>query len=64
MFLAGLEIDMFHLRLNLRRGLLFGLLTLSVPLLLGVAVSMAVMHLDLITSLMLGAMYAALELIA
>ena len=24
MFLAGLEIDMYHLRLNLRRGLLFG----------------------------------------
>lgn len=64
MFLAGLEIDMFHLRLNLRRGLLFGLLTLSVPLLLGVAVSMAVMHLDLITSLMLGAMYAAHTLIS
>ena len=33
MFLAGLEIDMFHLRLNLRRGLLFGVLTLAIPLL-------------------------------
>ena len=36
MFLAGLEIDMFHLRLNLRRGLSFGILTLVIPLLLGV----------------------------
>lgn len=64
MFLAGLEIDMFHLRLNLRRGLLFGLLTLLVPLGLGVAVSMLVMRQGLITSLMLGAMYAAHTLIS
>jgi len=64
MFLAGLEIDMFHLRLNLRRGLLFGVLTLVVPLLIGVAVSMLVMHLNVITSLLLGAMYAAHTLIS
>ena len=64
MFLAGLEIDMFHLRLNLRRGLLFGLLTLLVPLGLGVAFSMLVMRLGLVTSLMLGAMYAAHTLIS
>ncbi|MDE7458184.1 MAG: cation:proton antiporter, partial [Muribaculaceae bacterium] len=36
MFLAGLEIDMYHLRLNMRRGLVFGLLTLFIPLILGV----------------------------
>ncbi len=64
MFLAGLEIDMFHLRLNLRRGLLFGLLTLLVPLGLGVAFSMLAMRLGLVTSLMLGAMYAAHTLIS
>ena len=32
MFLAGLEIDMFHLRPIWRRGLFFGFLTLMVPL--------------------------------
>ncbi len=64
MFLAGLEIDMYHLRLNLTRGLLFGAMTLVVPLVLGVAVSMAVMRLDLTTSLLLGAMYAAHTLIS
>lgn len=31
MFLAGLEIDMYHLRRNLRRGISFGLLTFSFP---------------------------------
>ena len=63
MFLAGLEIDMFHLRLNLRRGLLFGVLTLAIPLVLGVITSVTVLRLDLTTSLLLGAMYAAHTLI-
>ena len=64
MFLAGLEIDMFHLRLNLRRGLLFGLLTLFIPLILGMLSSAFILHLDLTTSLLLGAMYAAHTLIS
>lgn len=64
MFLAGLEIDMFHLRLNLRRGLLFGVLTLVIPLVLGVVSSHWLLHLDLTASLLLGAMYAAHTLIA
>lgn len=64
MFLAGLEIDMFHLRLNLKRGLLFGVLTLCIPLLLGVASSYYLLHLDMLTSLLLGTMYASHTLIA
>ena len=50
MFLAGLEIDMYHLRLNLRRGLLFGALTLLFPLALGVVTSVWVLHLDVLTA--------------
>ncbi len=49
MFLAGLEIDMYHLRLNLRRGLLFGLLTLLVPLAAGVLTSVWMLHLGWLT---------------
>ncbi len=64
MFLAGLEIDMYHLKLNLRRGLFFGSLTLFVPLIIGVLSSMWILHLDITTSLLLGAMYAAHTLIA
>ena len=64
MFLAGLEIDMFHLRLNLRRGFLFGLLTLIIPLGLGMLTSVFVLKLDNTTSLLLGAMYAAHTLIS
>ncbi len=64
MFLAGLEIDMYHLRLNLRRGVVFGLLTLVVPLLLGVLTSVWVLKLDWTTAFLLGAMYASHTLIS
>lgn len=64
MFLAGLEIDMYHLRLNLRRGLVFGVLTLVVPLVLGVLTSVYVLRLDWLTSMLLGAMYASHTLLS
>ena len=64
MFLAGLEIDMFHLRLNLRRGLFFGFLTLMVPLVAGVLTSVYILRLGWLTSLLLGAMYASHTLLA
>lgn len=64
MFLAGLEIDMFHLRMNLRKGLVFGLLTLLIPLTMGIVTSVWLMDLDWTTSLLLGAMYASHTLLA
>lgn len=64
MFLAGLEIDMYHLRLNLRRGLLFGVLTLVIPLLAGVLTSVWLLRLGWLTSMLLGAMYASHTLIS
>lgn len=64
MFLAGLEIDMFHLRLNMRRGFIFGLLTLILPLALGVLTSLVLLGLDWTTSLLLGAMYASHTLLS
>ena len=53
MFLAGLEIDMFHLRLNLRRGLSFGILTLVIPLLLGVLSSVYIIVQSWLTAMLL-----------
>lgn len=64
MFLAGLEIDMYHLRLNLRRGLLFGVLTLVIPLVAGVLTSVWLLRLGWLTSMLLGAMYASHTLIS
>lgn len=64
MFLAGLEIDMFHLRLNMRRGLWFGLLTLLLPLGLGLFSSVYILNLGWTTSMLLGAMYASHTLLS
>lgn len=64
MFLAGLEIDMYHLRLNLKRGLVFGLLTLLLPLALGILTSVYLLRLDWTTSMLLGAMYASHTLLS
>lgn len=64
MFLAGLEIDMYHLKLNLRRGLAFGLLTLFIPLLMGILTSVYILRLDWTTSCLLGAMYASHTLLS
>lgn len=64
MFLAGLEIDMYHLRLNLRKGLLFGVLTLVIPLVLGIFTSVTLLGLDWTTSMLLGAMYASHTLLS
>lgn len=64
MFLAGLEIDMYHLKLNFRKGLLFGIMTFSIPMALGIIVSYYLLNLGLLTSFLLGAMYAAHTLIS
>ena len=64
MFLAGLEIDMYHLRLNLRRGLLFGVLTLLIPLVFGILTSVYLLGLDWTTSMLLGSMYASHTLLS
>ncbi len=64
MFLAGLEIDMFHLRLNLRRGAVFGLLTFLIPMVVGVLASVYVLHTPWLTAFLLASMYASHTLIA
>ncbi|MDE7472757.1 MAG: cation:proton antiporter [Muribaculaceae bacterium] len=63
MFLAGLEIDMYHLKLNLRRGLLFGALTFVIPMIIGVLASVYVLHIGWLTSILLASMYASHTLI-
>lgn len=64
MFLAGIEIDMYHLRKNMRKGLTFGLFTFIVPLLLGAVAAMTVLGMDILESVLLASMFAAHTLIA
>ncbi len=63
MFLAGLEIDLFNLRKNLRMGLVFGGLTFAIPLVLGAVVALGVLGMNILSALLLASMFAAHTLI-
>lgn len=64
MFLAGIEIDMYHLKKNLNRGLGFGLYTFFVPMILGTVTSYYFLHFNWLTSVLLASMYASHTLVA
>lgn len=64
MFLAAIEIDLFHLRRNLKRGAVFGVLTFLLPLALGFFSAKYFFGADLVTSLLLASMYASHTLIS
>lgn len=64
MFLAGIEIDMYHLKKNIYRGAVFGLFTFLTPLLLGAAAATWILGLPSIAATMLASMFAAHTLIA
>lgn len=64
MFLAGIEIDMFNLKRNIRKGMVFGLYTFAVPLLIGMVVAFTCLHTTMLSSMLLASMLAAHTLIA
>lgn len=63
MFLAGIEIDLFNLKRNLNKGIVFGLLTFAIPLVLGTIAALSLLHLSFISALLLASMFAAHTLI-
>lgn len=63
MFLAGIEIDMYHLKKNLRQGITFGLYTFAIPLLLGAAASALLLHIPPLAALLLASVFSAHTLI-
>lgn len=64
MFLAAIEIDLFHLQRNLQRGLIFGLLTLLLPLVIGFFSAIYLLKTSFVTALLLASMYASHTLIS
>ena len=64
MFLAGIEIDMYHLKRNLKRGFVFGLLTFLFPMIVGTLASVYVLKMSWVTSILLASMYASHTLIS
>ena len=64
MFLAGLEIDLREFRNNKGSSLFFGLLTFSIPMLLGSVAGKWVLNLPTITAILLASMFASHTLLA
>ena len=64
MFLAGLEMDLEDFRKNKVKGLVFGLLTFSIPMILGIWSSVSLLDYSLTTSILLASMYASHTLVA
>jgi Kef-type K+ transport system membrane component KefB len=64
MFLAGLEIDLADFRKNSRKSLVFGLYTFSFPIGLGTLAGIYLLDFSLMTSVLLGSMFASHTLIA
>ena len=64
MFLAGIEIDMYHLKKNLNRGLVFGMFTFCIPLVLGAAAAIGFLGMALPEAILLASMFAAHTLLA
>lgn len=64
MFLAAIEIDMYHLRRNIKKGVFFGLISFVLPMILGIIVSRSVFHSEWATSILLSSMYASHTLIS
>ncbi|MFI3323588.1 MAG: cation:proton antiporter [Rikenellaceae bacterium] len=63
MFLAGLEIDFNELMRNRARSIIFGLFTFLIPLGLGFVTGYYILEFSMITSLMLGSMFASHTLV-
>lgn len=63
MFLAGIEIDMYHLKKNLGKGLAFGALTFLIPLGLGAVGVKFSLSIPWLTAILMASMFAAHTLI-
>lgn len=63
MFLAGIEIDMYHLKKNINKGLVFGAFTFLIPMLLGTIAAHWVLNISWLASILMASMFAAHTLI-
>lgn len=64
MFLAAVEIDMFHLRKNLKKGIIFGLITFAIPMIAGIFGSRISFGSGWATCVLIASMYASHTLIS
>jgi len=63
MFLAGLEIDVADFKKNSSKSILFGLYTFLISIILGIVVTLYVLHFSLLSSILIGSIFASHTLI-
>ena len=63
MFLAGLETSMSDFIKNSKRSFIFGLMTFSIPMILGTLAGIYLLHFSMITSVLLASMFASNTLV-
>ncbi|MDQ3393964.1 MAG: cation:proton antiporter [Bacteroidota bacterium] len=64
MFIAGLEIDLADFKLNKNKSIVFGIITFTVPMVLGIVVGIYVLNLGIVSSVLLASMFASHTLLA
>lgn len=64
MFIAGIELDLNEFKTKKHKSLIFGLLTFSIPIIIGFPVLYYLLHYPLITSLLTASMFATHTLVA
>lgn len=64
MFLAGVEIDMVHLRRNLKAGIMFGLVTFLIPMIVGLVASRYAFAMSWSAAAIVATMFASHTLIS
>lgn len=64
MFLAAVEIDMYHMRQNYRSGIIFGLITFLLPMGVGIPVTRYLLDISWTSSVLIASMYASHTLIS
>ncbi len=64
MFLAAVEIDMYNLKQNSKKGFIYGLLTFAIPMAAGILGSRVAFGCSWTTAILIAAMYAAHTLVS
>ena len=64
MFLAGIEIDLTEFKKNSKKSLIFGMLTFSIPMILGTISGIFLLNFSIPTSILLASMFASHTLLA
>ena len=64
MFLAGLEMDMADFKKNKKKAFVFGLITFTIPTVLGIFSNMTILNYGIVTSVLLASMFASHTLVS